>query len=352
MKSKKILSEIHKMKYFFEYQRGVVISEQKIITERDAVMTSAGGGDLKSVASKLPGGSMQKLTNDDNTLLKQSDLSYANNQFPFTNIEAYVYKSPDGYVYKFFKFKPRNYFNDNNFVLINQNGKMRFGTFDISKDLIYLKPEAYGVKEWFRDSNFDEALNFISIKNSGPQQAPNTRQQNINNSFCSVKNGKIDSPKNVSNGVAWTQFISTYKVTTAELATAAKSCPDSELGKKQRKVVFTPNEVFPLKFQQKGENIRYMQAYLGMPANLQTGNFYTRTEAAVKKVFPQYKRETGVTQEMFNQITGLSSTKNVERGELPKTAVPDLKSMTKTVTPNVTEVPTAATTTPAVGPEA
>lgn len=70
-------------------------------------------------------------------------------------------------------------------------------------------------------------------------------------------------------------------------------------------VTFTPNEKPPFKFQQKGKNIKMMQEYLGLDKKLQTGNFYKATENAIKKMFPTYNRSTGVTQEMFDQITGV-----------------------------------------------
>jgi hypothetical protein len=76
-------------------------------------------------------------------------------------------------------------------------------------------------------------------------------------------------------------------------------------GSQTPKVNFTPNEKPPFKFQQKGENIRMMQEYLGIPKNLQTGNFYNKTEQAIKKMFPTYNRSTGVNQDMFDQITGV-----------------------------------------------
>ena len=72
--------------------------------------------------------------------------------------------------------------------------------------------------------------------------------------------------------------------------------------KQAPKVTFTPNDKLPLKFQQKGENIKLLQMKLNMPKNLQTGNFYTKTEEYIKKIVPEYNRTTGVTQEVWNKI--------------------------------------------------
>jgi hypothetical protein len=82
-----------------------------------------------------------------------------------------------------------------------------------------------------------------------------------------------------------------------------KSSVNSNATPKQApKVTFTPNDKLPLKFQQKGENIKLLQMKLNMPKNLQTGNFYTKTEEYIKKIVPEYNRTTGVTQEVWDKI--------------------------------------------------
>jgi hypothetical protein len=68
------------------------------------------------------------------------------------------------------------------------------------------------------------------------------------------------------------------------------------------KVKFVPNEVVPLKFGQSGNNIRMIQASLGVKPD---GLFYTNTDAAIKKLVPEYNRQTGVTQQIFDKILGV-----------------------------------------------
>jgi hypothetical protein len=68
------------------------------------------------------------------------------------------------------------------------------------------------------------------------------------------------------------------------------------------KVKFVPNEVVPLKFGQSGNNIKMIQASLGVKPD---GLFYTNTDAAVKKYVPEYNRQTGVTQQIFDKILGV-----------------------------------------------
>ena len=60
------------------------------------------------------------------------------------------------------------------------------------------------------------------------------RQKNINNAFCAVKNGAIVNPSSANNGIKWVDFVTTYKVTTAEIATSQKKCPNSEVAVKTR----------------------------------------------------------------------------------------------------------------------
>jgi hypothetical protein len=77
--------------------------------------------------------------------------------------------------------------------------------------------------------------------------------------------------------------------------------------KQQTKTVFVANEKFPLKFQQKGEAIKKIQTALGVKP---TGQFWTVTEKAVLAKAPEYKRETGVTEDIYNKIVGGQTTVN------------------------------------------
>jgi len=76
-----------------------------------------------------------------------------------------------------------------------------------------------------------------------------------------------------------------------------------------QKMKFVPNEVVPLKFGQSGNNIKMIQASLGVKP---TGQFYTLTDAAVKKVAPEYVRQTGVTQQIFDKIMGITASRTPE----------------------------------------
>lgn len=59
----------------------------------------------------------------------------------------------------------------------------------------------------------------------------NNRQTNINNIFCSVKNGIIVNPASKFNNITWEKWKATYKPTDAELSVAKSSCSS---GKKLR----------------------------------------------------------------------------------------------------------------------
>jgi hypothetical protein len=93
----------------------------------------------------------------------------------------------------------------------------------------------------------------------------------------------------------------------------------------QTKPVFVANEKFPLKLQQKGELIKKLQTALGVKP---TGQFWTVTEKAVLAKAPEYKRETGVTQEIYNKIVSNPSVKRIlDTSTVPLASRP-LPSMT------------------------
>lgn len=75
------------------------------------------------------------------------------------------------------------------------------------------------------------------------------------------------------------------------------------------KVKYVPNEVVPLKFGQSGNNIKMIQASLGVKPD---GLFYTNTDVAVKKYIPEYDRQTGVTQQIFDKILGIVTKRTPE----------------------------------------
>ena len=53
------------------------------------------------------------------------------------------------------------------------------------------------------------------------------RQKNINNAFCSVKNGAIVNPSSGQNNKKWADYVTKFTVTAAEIATSQKKCPNS-----------------------------------------------------------------------------------------------------------------------------
>jgi hypothetical protein len=65
-----------------------------------------------------------------------------------------------------------------------------------------------------------------------PQSLPTPetpRQQNISNTFCSVKGGVIVNPSSGQNGKQWSNYVSEFTVTDAEMQAAKQKCPTSEL---------------------------------------------------------------------------------------------------------------------------
>jgi len=139
--------------------------------------------------------------------------------------------------------------------------------------------------------------------------ASTPRQKFFNDAFCSVKDGKIVAPGTPSDGLAWDGFVGYYKPTPEELAAAKASCPDSELGKSAAPAVkpkaqwTKSNEQFPLKYGQFGAKIGEIQKDMGMSGDTYFGN---TTEKGILAKAPEYKRETGVTEDIFNKIKAAS----------------------------------------------
>jgi hypothetical protein len=103
-----------------------------------------------------------------------------------------------------------------------------------------------------------------------------------------------------------------------------------------KKTVFVANEKLPLKFGQKGENIKLLQNQLGVKP--ETGQFWTKTEAAIKAKAPEYKRAEGVTEAIWNKI--FPQGRKIEQPiALQKTNVPTNLSAPTTLPTNVPSVP-------------
>lgn len=85
-----------------------------------------------------------------------------------------------------------------------------------------------------------------TVQKSPQNTETNQRQQNINNAFCSVKNGKI-TLGGKTNGWDWEKYKSTFKVTDAEIEVSKKSCPKSNDGGTKKKsnagTIKTPSEL-------------------------------------------------------------------------------------------------------------
>jgi hypothetical protein len=75
------------------------------------------------------------------------------------------------------------------------------------------------------------------------------RQKNINNAFCAVKNGLIVNPSSAHNGTKWVDYVTTYKVTSAEIATSQKKCPNSEVAVKTKTTIKPDQKVMELQKQ-------------------------------------------------------------------------------------------------------
>lgn len=121
----------------------------------------------------------------------------------------------------------------------------------------------------------------------------NSRQQNINNIYCSVKNGVIVSPQSAMNGTKWADYVSKFKVTPEEIEAAKKSCSGGGGGTGDgKKKTGGGSSYKPCsgKYTRgcKSDVIKQVQACLGMAAKHQTGNFGPLTQAKLAEVGKSY----------------------------------------------------------------
>lgn len=139
------------------------------------------------------------------------------------------------------------------------------------------------------------------------------RQQNINNTFCSVNDKGIITTTGKNNNKRWDSYVQVYGIKPEEIEVAKKSCP-----KNIQKLNWIP-EKFPLKYMMQGPNVTKLQQVIdvrnkaGQP-NI-TGKFYNATQFALdkraKELGLNYNREVGLDQESFNKIVN-PTTQNTE----------------------------------------
>jgi hypothetical protein len=121
-----------------------------------------------------------------------------------------------------------------------------------------------------------------------------------------------------NKGITWQQFVNSNKITPQQIEAAKLlNQKNSPAPQQPKKTVFTPNENFPLKFQQKGEKVKQLQQSLKVKP---TGQFWTRTEQAIaakaKELGLTYNRAKGVDDDMFAKIVNQNNI--YTGGEEPK----------------------------------
>jgi len=131
--------------------------------------------------------------------------------------------------------------------------------------------------------------------------------KNIASTFCGVRGGKIMA--GAYKDQPWSIYKTQYSVTDAEEAEAQKSCPTVQTGivANKPKMQWTKETGnFPLMYGQFGPTIQKLQIAMGMKGDTYFGG---GTEKGVLAKAPEYKRQTGVTQEIYNKIVSKPAVK-------------------------------------------
>lgn len=140
--------------------------------------------------------------------------------------------------------------------------------------------------------------------------------KNIATTFCGVRGGKIMA--GAFKDQPWTSYKTKYSVTDAEEIEAKKSCPTVQtgIGVNKPKMQWTKETGnFPLIHGQVGPTIQNLQIAMGLKGDTYFGD---STEKSILVKAPEYKRETGVTQEIYNKIVS----KPVVKRDLDTNTVP------------------------------
>lgn len=126
--------------------------------------------------------------------------------------------------------------------------------------------------------------------------ATSKRQQNINSTYCSVKNGVI-TLKGQSQNEKWETYVGTYKITNAEIEIAKKSCPTVKKDKPKVSVnPKTTNELSQgtavLQLNSTGDAVTEVQNMLVKLGKLTQGSFTSGTyDEATKNAVIAFQQE-------------------------------------------------------------
>ena len=296
MKSKKIISEVQRMKSLFGYKKGVVISEQEVFED---VIGAPERQDLAAVqkqnVSKTTGSPEQAIVNQ----IVNATVGAGTNPNKVYDAVSKITSAQQ-------------------FWNVNAGLKAAGNKYDFAQII----NDEYGLMNWEDVQKIINKLKEWGITATAEKQG--------------------------SKGMKGNSF----KITSTGIPNTPVPPPTTVV-----KTVFTPNEKFPLKFQQQGEKIKQLQQALdvrnktGQP-NI-TGKFWTATEAKLKEKASQlgftYDRNTGVTEAMFNDIINASQATvpgvkpREGQQQLPSTAA-NIAAATPAVAPNIPASPTLART--------
>jgi hypothetical protein len=203
-----IFEELNKMKNLIHTKAGTVISEQpaqtvdQFVTQFLNSTTGAMGTNLQSIKSIL-----EKIPDKNTFILFWNKIGEKSGQ-SFSKIINLELNPEEA----------------NQALLFAKIIKDRFNVdFDPGVENGVFKRK-FKLSNW----NMGSATNAGTPANAETPAATNlsNRQKNINFNYCSVKNGKIENTKSGSNGMAFNEYVSTYKVTATEIAEAKKTCPN------------------------------------------------------------------------------------------------------------------------------
>jgi len=145
---------------------------------------------------------------------------------------------------------------------------------------------------------------------------PSGRQNNINNAYCSVKDGKITLVGSKYNGTTWDSWVKLFSVTPQEIETAKSSCSkvNGGGGTSVRSKYSQCSETLPIKMYCKNSTIARVQGCVGVK---QDGAFGPLTSQAL---VAKGADGSSITQASIDKVCGGGAT---EKEKDPASALSD-----------------------------
>jgi len=306
---KEFLTELNRMKDLFEYKKGQVISEQKVLNENEI---------------PFPTGLSKEAYDEIMSISAKNKKGYRGSYLFPAQVDEIDKKYGAGTFKKFTDAGGYNVLDGKSTFAIQNSGvqvedyKKKFANSDYScivnwSDGQKIEGEPLGGNivvnlrsgvRW----NFSGKGYWSQLKSDNSMSFEGNWKCAGNDNFTITStDGEIYDSKTAT----WSKGSSTNNST----GTKGNSTNSSIGGSTTSKSKYTTcPETLPIKKWCKNNKIKEIQVKLGMPVKYQTGNFGPKTEASILSKIPEFKVDEGITQAILDKIMGTVSQPSVDTG--------------------------------------